>query len=190
MPTQSFPSPIAFSISLSSPPLCLSLSLDDRTSGSSFSPLGDSSRSPLDSRGVRREEEREVSQQKSRFAFLSPSSTSSQPQGRKNSKMPPLYLLRNAGAPLWAPPGSVGVVTGANKGIGLEIAAGLAANGLAVVSAARSEERGRAAVEAIRARASPETKAVVSFLQLDVASDASVSEFAKKLRGVAPAGGK
>jgi hypothetical protein len=111
-------------------------------------------------------------------------------EGRKNSKMPPLYLLRNAGAPLWAPPGSVGVVTGANKGIGLEIAAGLAANGLAVVAAVRSEERGRAAVEAIRARASPETKAVVSFLQLDVASDASVSEFAKKLRVVAPAGGK
>ena len=86
MPTQSFPSPIAFSISLSSPPLWLSLSLDDRTSGSSFSPLGDSSRSPLDSRGVRREEEREVSQQKNRFAFLSPSSTSSQPRGEKKLK--------------------------------------------------------------------------------------------------------
>lgn len=103
--------------------------------------------------------------------------------------MPPLYLLKNAGAPLWAPPGAVGVVTGANKGIGLEIAAGLAANGLPVVATARSEERGLAAVEAIRSRV-PETKAQVSFLQLDVASDASVSEFAKKLRGVAPAGGK
>lgn len=103
--------------------------------------------------------------------------------------MPPLYLLQSVGAPLWCPPGAVGVVTGANKGIGLEIAAGLAANGLPVVAAARSAERGLAAVEAIKSRA--ETKAVeVSFLQLDVASDASVAEFARELRGVAPAGGK
>ena len=100
--------------------------------------------------------------------------------------MPPLYLLQNAGASLWAPKGAVGVVTGANKGIGLEIAAGLAANGLPVIATARSEERGRAAVEAIKSRA--ETEAEVSFLQLDVASDASVSEFARKLRGAAPAG--
>ena len=101
--------------------------------------------------------------------------------------MPHLSLLRNAGLPLWAPAGSVGVVTGANKGIGLEIAAGLAANGLPVVAAARSEERGRAAVEAIKARA--ETSAEVSFLQLDVASAASVSDFARQLRGLAPEGG-
>jgi len=102
----------------------------------------------------------------------------------------PLYLLQASGATplLWAPKGAVGVVTGANKGIGLEIAAGLAANGLPVVATARSAERGRAAVEEIRSR--PETKAEVSFLELDVASDASVSEFAKSLRGVAPEGGE
>ena len=48
----------------------------------------------------------------------------------------PLYLLQASGATplLWAPRGAVGVVTGANKGIGLEIAAGLAANGLPVVA--------------------------------------------------------
>lgn len=104
--------------------------------------------------------------------------------------MPPLYLLQNAASAssLWAPAGAVGVVTGANKGIGLEIAAGLAANGLPVIAASRSEERGRAAVEAVRSR--PENKAEVSFLQLDVASDASVCEFAKNLQRAAPAGGK
>ena len=152
--------------------------LGDLPSGPSLSPWITSCRYPLHARGFKTEEE-------AREETVVAQQTKKNRTPRKKN-MPPLYLLQNAGASLWAPKGAVGVVTGANKGIGLEIAAGLAANGLPVIATARSEERGRAAVEAIKSRA--ETEAEVSFLQLDVASDASVSEFARKLRGAAPAG--
>jgi NAD(P)-dependent dehydrogenase (short-subunit alcohol dehydrogenase family) len=70
----------------------------------------------------------------------------------------------------------VAVVTGANKGIGLEIARQLAREGIAVFLGARDEERGRAAAEKLRAEgldASP--------LPLDVTDDASVAAAAARL---------
>ncbi|MGC1281930.1 MAG: SDR family NAD(P)-dependent oxidoreductase [Streptosporangiaceae bacterium] len=57
----------------------------------------------------------------------------------------------------------VSLVTGANKGIGLETVGRLAGAGQRVYLAARDAERGRAAAEAAGAR----------FVQLDVTSDAS-----------------
>ena len=177
--------------------------LCDRSSRPSVRPLFLSSesflsQSPLSSRGFKRRRTRRSSSPKekktrwpSRECVDCTRPRPLQTRGKKKKiegKMPPLYLLQSVGASLWCPPGAVGVVTGANKGIGLEIAAGLAANGLPVVAAVRSEERGRAAVEAIRSRA--ETRAEVSFLRLDVSSDASVADFAKNLRAVAPAGGE
>lgn len=84
----------------------------------------------------------------------------------------------------WWPssPRALGVVTGANKGIGFEIASGLAANAMDVVIAARDVQRGTAAVEALSAR--PEVRssgAEVTFVQLDVSSDASVAAFRAEL---------
>lgn len=64
-------------------------------------------------------------------------------------------------APLSGVP--VSLVTGANKGIGLETVGRLAGAGQRVYLAARDAERGRAAAEAAGAR----------FVQLDVTSDAS-----------------
>ena len=63
------------------------------------------------------------------------------------------------------------VVTGANAGIGLVTARELARAGAHVVLACRSEAKGRAAVEAIRAEVGSET---VEFLQLDLSDLASV----------------
>lgn len=65
---------------------------------------------------------------------------------------------------------SVALVTGANKGIGLETARRLVEAGYRVYATARSSERGRAAAETVGAH----------FLQLDVTCDESV-------RGVAAA---
>jgi short-subunit dehydrogenase len=47
---------------------------------------------------------------------------------------------------------SIGLVTGANKGIGLEIARGLGERGLTVLLGARDEERGYRAAEELAAR--------------------------------------
>ena len=64
----------------------------------------------------------------------------------------------------------IALVTGANKGIGLEIARGLAAAGLQVVLGCRDPGRGQAAAEAVSAEGRP-----VGFLTLDVADDASIA---------------
>ena len=62
------------------------------------------------------------------------------------------------------------LVTGANKGIGLQIAAGLAAKGYRVALGARDEERGEAAVAELR-RAGADAFSV----RVDVSSDESVA---------------
>ncbi|MEU6249746.1 SDR family oxidoreductase [Glycomyces sp. NPDC047010] len=62
------------------------------------------------------------------------------------------------------------LVTGANKGIGYEIAKGLGSKGVKVWAAARSEERGKEAVEKLR-----EEGVEVEFLQLDVTDEASIA---------------
>lgn len=68
----------------------------------------------------------------------------------------------------------VALVTGANKGIGYEIAAGLGALGWTVGVGARDEERREAAVDKLRAAG-----ADVFGVPLDVTDDASVSAAAR-----------
>ncbi len=61
----------------------------------------------------------------------------------------------------------IALVTGANKGIGFEVARGLARMGVRVFLGARNEEAGRAAVAKI-------TDGEVTFLRLDVADPESI----------------
>jgi hypothetical protein len=70
-------------------------------------------------------------------------------------------------------------VTGANSGIGLEVARGLASRGAHVVLAVRRIDRGQAAVSAILA-SSPGARLEV--MELDLADLASVHRFADALR--------
>ncbi|EEC77556.1 (+)-neomenthol dehydrogenase [Oryza sativa Japonica Group] len=72
---------------------------------------------------------------------------------------------------------TVAVVTGANRGIGLALAARLGEHGITVVLTARDAERGEAAAAALRARGLH-----VVFHRLDVADPASVQAFAAWLR--------
>lgn len=70
----------------------------------------------------------------------------------------------------------VAVVTGANKGIGREIARQLAERGLVVYLGARDEERGRSTESVLRADGLD-----VRFLHLDITDGASVAHAAKRL---------
>jgi NAD(P)-dependent dehydrogenase (short-subunit alcohol dehydrogenase family) len=70
------------------------------------------------------------------------------------------------------------VVTGGNSGLGLETVRRLALAGANVVLAARSPEKGAAAVEQLRA-AQPE--ADIEFAALDLADLRSIEDFAEKL---------
>ncbi|RDX83062.1 (+)-neomenthol dehydrogenase, partial [Mucuna pruriens] len=67
------------------------------------------------------------------------------------------------------------VVTGANKGIGLEIVKQLASAGIKVVLTARNEERGLQALETLKASG---LSHLVVFHQVDVADAASVASLA------------
>lgn len=71
--------------------------------------------------------------------------------------------------------GKAAVVTGANRGIGFEIARALAGKGAAVVLACRSQEKGREAAERIRTE---HPEAQVDVMALDLADLASVRRFA------------
>jgi NAD(P)-dependent dehydrogenase (short-subunit alcohol dehydrogenase family) len=70
----------------------------------------------------------------------------------------------------------VAVVTGANKGIGLEIARQLAREGITVFLGARDEARGRAAAEKLRAEGLDARP-----LRLDVTDDRSVAAAASRV---------
>lgn len=76
--------------------------------------------------------------------------------------------------------GKLAVVTGANSGIGWHIALELARAGAEVILTARSETKGRAAVERLRLEVS---QASVRWELLDLASLASVRSFAAKIGG-------
>jgi len=68
---------------------------------------------------------------------------------------------------------TIALITGANKGIGLETARQLGARGVTVLAAARDEERGRAAERALRADG-----ADAWFVRLDVTDAGSVRQAA------------
>nr|CAB3484225.1 unnamed protein product [Digitaria exilis] len=72
----------------------------------------------------------------------------------------------------------VAVVTGGNKGIGLEVCRQLAGNGVAVVLTARDEARGAAAVEKLRG----DGLSSVIFHQLEVTDARSVARLADFLK--------
>ena len=74
--------------------------------------------------------------------------------------------------------GVTAVVTGANRGIGLEVVRGLAANGAHVVLAVRRPDSGEAAAASLRA-ASP--RAWLEVMRVDPADLASVHRFAEAL---------
>ncbi len=67
------------------------------------------------------------------------------------------------------------LVTGANQGVGLQVAKELVAHGLTVLVGSRNVERGEAAARVIG------TGAIA--LQLDVTDQASIAEAAKRIRG-------
>ena len=71
--------------------------------------------------------------------------------------------------------GRVAVVTGGNKGIGLEVCRQLASNGITVILTARDEERGASAVEKLTAAAGLSD---VSFHQLEVTDAQSIARLA------------
>ncbi|NHN88395.1 SDR family oxidoreductase [Acetobacter conturbans] len=80
--------------------------------------------------------------------------------------------------------GRVAVVTGANSGLGLETACGLAALGARVILASRSEERNATALAALKNRV---PGAVAEPIHLDLASLASIEAFARVLSDRVPA---
>jgi NAD(P)-dependent dehydrogenase (short-subunit alcohol dehydrogenase family) len=72
----------------------------------------------------------------------------------------------------------VAVVTGGNRGIGLEICRQLASSGVLVVLTARDEEKGSRAVEELQGSALPD----VIFHQLDVADRSSIARLAEFIK--------
>jgi retinol dehydrogenase-12 len=82
--------------------------------------------------------------------------------------------------------GQVAVVTGANTGIGYHTALEMTRNGATVIVAARSSEKGKAAVSKIQQQLSTSSSNVdderVSFMPLDLASLASVKAFASDFK--------
>jgi NAD(P)-dependent dehydrogenase (short-subunit alcohol dehydrogenase family) len=72
------------------------------------------------------------------------------------------------------------LITGANRGIGLETARQLARRGFHVVIAAREEAKGRHAADSIQAEGGKATA-----LRLDVSSSESIHESARQIAGIA-----
>jgi NAD(P)-dependent dehydrogenase (short-subunit alcohol dehydrogenase family) len=74
----------------------------------------------------------------------------------------------------------IALITGSNRGIGLETAHRLARRGFSVVIAARDEATGRRATEDIRARAG-----TADFLSLDVSNSESIRNAATRFASIA-----
>jgi NAD(P)-dependent dehydrogenase (short-subunit alcohol dehydrogenase family) len=79
--------------------------------------------------------------------------------------------------------GKVALVTGANTGIGLETAAGLAAQGATVVLTARDPAKGKAAVDQIAGR---HPGADVTAMELDLSRLSDVRSFARDFNALRP----
>ena len=75
--------------------------------------------------------------------------------------------------------GKVCMVTGANRGIGLATALGLAKKGATVVLVCRSVERGRAAADTIIAESGNPS---VQFMQADLSSQQSIRDFVEEFK--------
>ncbi|WP_407572593.1 SDR family oxidoreductase [Deinococcus altitudinis] len=80
-------------------------------------------------------------------------------------------------SPSLLPSSAIALVTGANKGIGLEVARQLAQQGLTVLVGARDRLRGEAAAARLQAEGLR-----AEFLHLDVADDASVTAAAAEVK--------
>ena len=78
----------------------------------------------------------------------------------------------------------IALVTGANKGIGFEVARDLARKGFHVFLGARDTETGEAAAEKLRGEASGRSGVTVTFLKIDVSKPDSIrsaaEEFSRK----------
>lgn len=74
-------------------------------------------------------------------------------------------------------PDTIGLVTGANKGIGLGISRQLATKGVHVLMAARDRKRGEKAVAELRAQNLP-----VEFIELDVTSQPTIDQAAAEVQ--------
>ncbi|KAF4457043.1 hypothetical protein F53441_958 [Fusarium austroafricanum] len=75
--------------------------------------------------------------------------------------------------------GKVTIVTGANTGVGREIAQVLYSKNATVWAAARSEEKGRAAIEGIQ-KQHPDSKGSIKYLKLDLADLTTIGASAKE----------
>ncbi|KAF5673900.1 short-chain dehydrogenase reductase [Fusarium heterosporum] len=75
--------------------------------------------------------------------------------------------------------GKVTIVTGANTGVGREIAQILYSKNATVWVAARSEEKGRAAIEGIKQK-HPASKGSIKFMKLDLADLTTIGDSAKE----------
>ncbi|KXS21764.1 short-chain dehydrogenase/reductase SDR [Gonapodya prolifera JEL478] len=76
--------------------------------------------------------------------------------------------------------GKTAIVTGANIGLGKEIARSLASHGARTILAVRDVQKGKVAADDIKATAGPDAQ--VEVVQVDLASLKSVDEFAKEFR--------
>ncbi|KAM0469103.1 hypothetical protein ACHAP7_010215 [Fusarium lateritium] len=75
--------------------------------------------------------------------------------------------------------GKVTIVTGANTGVGREIAQVLYSKNATVWAAARSEEKARAAIEGIKQQ-HPNSKGSINFMKLDLADLTTIGDSAKE----------
>ena len=78
----------------------------------------------------------------------------------------------------------IALVTGANKGIGFEVARDLARKGFHVFLGARNEKAGEAAAEKLRSEANRHSGVTVTFLKIDISKPDSIrraaEEFSRK----------
>src|SRR5216117_2108040 len=99
------------------------------------------------------------------------------PSRRSHSSIPERYFVMKMQQ-------RIALVTGANKGIGFEVARDLARKGFHVFLGARNEKAGEAAAEKLRSEASRHSGVTVTFLKIDISKPDSIrraaEEFSRK----------